>query len=140
MNQKKNGQQRVGRRSDCRDEFIEEKAWELTDKEVFQACEAFVHNSNSMHSRGGAQTPFISINLGTDTSKEGRMIIKNLLLATQKGLGGGETPIFPIIVFKIKEGVNFNKEDQNYDLFRLSLETTSKRLLPNYVFIDAPFF
>jgi ribonucleoside-triphosphate reductase (formate) len=124
---------------DSTEEFIEKKAWELAEKEVFQACEAFVHNSNSMHSRGGAQTPFISINLGTDTSKEGRMITKNLLLATQKGLGGGETPIFPIIVFKIKEGVNFNKEDQNYDLFRLSLETTSKRLFPNYVFIDAPF-
>jgi ribonucleoside-triphosphate reductase (formate) len=120
-------------------EYIEEKAWQLTEKDVFQACEAFVHNSNSMHSRGGAQTPFISINLGTDTTKEGRMVTKNLLLATQKGLGGGETPIFPIIVFKVKEGINFNEGDPNYDLYRLSLETTSKRLFPNYVFIDAPF-
>jgi len=85
------------------------------------------------------QVPFISVNLGTDTSKEGRMITKNLLLATQKGLGGGETPIFPIIVFKVKNGVNFNEGDPNYDLYRLSLETTSKRLFPNYVFIDAPF-
>jgi ribonucleoside-triphosphate reductase len=121
------------------EEYIEEKAWDLTEKDVFQACEAFVHNCNSMHSRGGGQTPFVSINLGTDTSKEGRMITKNLLLATQKGLGDGETPIFPIIVFKIKEGINFNANDPNYDLYRLSLETTSKRLFPNYVFIDAPF-
>ncbi|WP_090739375.1 anaerobic ribonucleoside triphosphate reductase [Paenibacillus sp. Mc5Re-14] len=118
---------------------IEEKAWNLTDKQVYQACEAFVHNSNSMHSRGGSQTPFISINLGTDTSKEGRMITKNLLLATQAGLGDGETPIFPITVFKVKDGVNFNPDDPNYDLYQLSLETTSKRLFPNYVFIDAPF-
>jgi len=120
-------------------EYMEEKAWELTEKEVFQACEAFVHNCNSMHSRGGGQTPFVSINLGTDTSREGRMITKNLLLATQNGLGDGETPIFPITVFKIKEGINFNENDPNYDLYRLSLETTSKRLFPNYVFIDAPF-
>ncbi|WP_147533412.1 anaerobic ribonucleoside triphosphate reductase [Bacillus marasmi] len=118
---------------------IEAKAWELTDQEVFQSCEAFIHNSNSMHSRGGGQVPFISINLGTDTSKEGRMVTKNLLLATQGGLGGGETPIFPIIVFKVKAGVNFNEGDPNYDLYRLSLETTSKRLFPNYVFLDAPF-
>ena len=118
-------------------EYVEEKAWDLTEKEVFQACEAFVHNSNSMHSRGGGQTPFVSVNLGTDTSKEGRMLTKNFLLATQKGLGNGETPIFPIIVFKVKEGVNFNEEDPNYHLYRLSLETTSKRLFPNYVLIDA---
>ncbi|WP_412176754.1 anaerobic ribonucleoside-triphosphate reductase [Bacillus sp. T3] len=85
------------------------------------------------------QVPFISVNLGTDTSREGRMITKNLLLATQGGLGGGETPIFPIIVFKVKTGVNFNEGDPNYDLYRLSLETTSKRLFPNYVFLDAPF-
>jgi ribonucleoside-triphosphate reductase (formate) len=121
------------------EEHLVNKAWDLTDKDVFQACEAFVHNSNSMHSRGGGQTPFISINLGTDTSKEGRMVTRNLLLATQKGLGNGETPIFPIIVFKIKAGVNFNEVDPNYDLYRLSLETTAMRLFPNYVFVDAPF-
>ncbi|CAM3770686.1 anaerobic ribonucleoside triphosphate reductase [Mesobacillus zeae] len=121
------------------DETIEEKAWKLTERDVFQACEAFVHNSNSMHSRGGGQVPFISVNLGTDTSMEGRMVTRNLLLATQKGLGAGETPIFPIIVFKVKNGVNFNEGDPNYDLYRLSLETTSRRLFPNYVFIDAPF-
>lgn len=117
----------------------EKIAWEKVDREVFQACEAFVHNSNSMHSRGGSQTPFVSINLGTDTSKEGRMISKNIMLAVQNGLGDGETPIFPIIVFKVKEGINFNPEDKNYDLYKLSLETTSKRLFPNYVFLDAPF-
>lgn len=121
------------------EKIVEDKAWDLTEEEVFQACEAFIHNSNSMHSRGGGQVPFISVNLGTDTSREGRLITKSLLLATQKGLGGGETPIFPIIVFKVKNGVNFHEEDPNYDLYRLSLETTSKRLFPNYVFLDAPY-
>lgn len=118
---------------------IEEKAWELTEREVYQACEAFIHNSNSMHSRGGGQVPFISINYGLDTSKEGRMLVKNMLLATQKGLGNGETPIFPIQIFKVKDGINLKQNDINYDLFRLSLETTAKRLFPNYVFVDAPF-
>ena len=118
---------------------IEEKAWELTDRDVYQACEAFIHNSNSMHSRGGGQVPFISINYGLDTSKEGRMIVKNMLLATQKGLGNGETPIFPIQILKVKDGINTKEDDPNYDLFRLSLETTAKRLFPNYVFVDAPF-
>lgn len=118
---------------------LEEKAWELTDRDVYQACEAFIHNSNSMHSRGGGQVPFISINYGLDTSKEGRMLVKNMLLATQKGLGNGETPIFPIQIFKVKDGINLKQSDVNYDLFRLSLETTAKRLFPNYVFVDAPF-
>lgn len=124
--------------SNSTQDFAEERAWDLTEKAVYQACEAFIHNCNSMHSRGGGQTPFLSINFGTDISMEGRMITKNFLLATQKGLGNGETPIFPIIVFKIKEGVNLNETDPNYDLYRLSLETTAKRLFPNYVFIDAP--
>ncbi|MEH7108861.1 anaerobic ribonucleoside triphosphate reductase [Bacillus sp. JJ1764] len=124
---------------DTSEEFLDQKAWEWTEKAVFQACEAFIHNCNSMHSRGGGQTPFVSINIGTDTSREGRMVTRNILLAAQNGLGGGETPIFPIIVFKIKDGINFNEGDPNYDLYRLSLETTSKRLFPNYVFIDAPF-
>ena len=118
---------------------IEEKAWELTNRDVFQACEAFIHNSNSMHSRGGGQVPFISINYGLDTTIEGRMIVKNMLLATQKGLGNGETPIFPIQILKVKDGINTKEDDPNYDLFRLSLETTAKRLFPNYVFVDAPF-
>ncbi|WP_188388690.1 anaerobic ribonucleoside triphosphate reductase [Priestia taiwanensis] len=114
-------------------------AWKETERDVYQACEAFIHNANSMHSRGGGQVPFISINYGTDTSREGRMLTKNLLLATQAGLGNGETPIFPIQIFKVKKGINFSKEDINYDLYRLALETTSKRLFPNFSFVDAPF-
>lgn len=121
------------------EETISKKAWELTDREVYQACEAFIHNSNSMHSRGGSQVPFISINYGLDTSKEGRILVKNMLKATQKGLGNGETPIFPIQIFKVKDGINSSKGDINYDLFKLSLETTAKRLFPNYSFVDAPF-
>lgn len=121
------------------EEMINCKAWEWTEKETFQACEAFIHNCNSMHSRGGGQTPFVSVNLGTDISKEGALLTKCLLRATQAGLGSGETPIFPIIVFKVKEGINYNSTDPNYDLFRLAIETTSKRLFPNFVFLDAPF-
>lgn len=92
-----------------------------------------------MHSRGGGQVPFISINYGTDTSKEGRLLIKQLLRATQAGLGAGETPIFPIQIFKLKKGVNFEESDPNYDLFELALETTAERLFPNFSFLDAPF-
>ena len=121
------------------EEELVERAWLETDKSVFQACEAFIHNSNSMHSRGGGQVPFISINYGTDTSKEGRMLVKNILLATKAGLGQGETPIFPIQVFKLKDGVNANPVDPNYDLYLLSLETSSERLFPNYSFQDATF-
>lgn len=117
----------------------EKIAWKETDQDVYQACEAFIHNSNSMHSRGGSQVPFISINYGTDTSKEGRMITKNILLATQSGLGKGETPIFPIQIFKVKKGINFDPDEPNYDLYQLALETTAKRLFPNFSFIDAPF-
>ena len=110
-----------------------------TDKAVHQAMEALIHNLNTMHSRAGAQTPFSSINYGTDTSPEGRMIIKNILLAEEEGLGFGETPIFPIHIFKIKEGVNYNKEDPNYDLFRLACRVSAKRLFPNFAFIDSPY-
>lgn len=116
-----------------------ELAWKETDREVYQACEAFIHNCNSMHSRGGGQVPFVSINYGTDTSREGRMMIKNMLLATQAGLGNGETPIFPIQVFKMKKEVNFYVDDANYDLYQLALETTAKRLFPNFSFLDASF-
>lgn len=119
-------------------EQVDELAWKLTDKATFQACEGFIHNSNSMHSRGGAQVPFISINYGTDTSKEGRMLIKNMLLATEKGLGKGETPIFPIQIFKVKEGVNYEEGAPNHDLLLLALKITGKRLFPNYSFLDAP--
>ena len=116
-----------------------EKAYEKTDRQTYQAMEAFIHNLNTMHSRAGAQVPFSSINFGTDTSPEGRMVMKNYLLATDAGLGNHETPIFPISIFKVKEGVNYNKEDQNYDLFRLACEVSAKRLFPNFSFIDAPF-
>lgn len=115
------------------------KAYYKTDKNTFQAMEGFVHNLNTMHSRAGAQVPFSSVNLGTDTTLEGRMVTKNLLLAMNAGLGNGETAIFPIVIFKVKEGINYNKEDPNYDLFKLACEVTSKRLFPNFSFIDAPF-
>ena len=115
----------------------------FTDKEIeratYQAMEALVHNLNTMHSRAGAQIPFSSINYGTDTSPEGRMVIRNLLLATEAGLGNGETAIFPIHIFKVKEGVNYNPEDPNYDLFKLACKVSAERLFPNFSFLDAPF-
>ena len=116
-----------------------EKALQKTDRATQQAMEAFIHNLNTMHSRAGAQVPFSSVNFGTDTSPEGRMVIKNFLLAADAGLGKGETPIFPVSIFKVKEGVNYNKEDRNYDLFRLACKVSAKRLFPNFAFIDAPF-
>lgn len=115
------------------------KALKKTDKMTYQAMESFIHNLNTMHSRAGAQVPFSSVNLGTDTSSEGRMVIKNFLLATDAGLGRGETPIFPVSIFKVKEGINYNKKDPNYDLFHLACEVSAKRLFPNFSFIDAPF-
>ena len=116
-----------------------ENAINKTDRSTYQAMEAFIHNLNTMHSRAGAQVPFSSVNFGTDTSPEGRMVVKNYLLATEAGLGHGETPIFPISIFKVKEGVNYNKEDPNYDLFRLSCRVSAKRLFPNFSFIDSSF-
>ena len=116
-----------------------ERAYKKTDRDTKQAMEGFVHNLNTMHSRAGAQTPFSSINYGTDTSPEGRMVIQNILLALDAGLGHGETCIFPIHIFKVKEGVNYNEADPNYDLFRLSCKVSAKRLFPNYTFLDAPF-
>ena len=116
-----------------------EKAMQKTDRATQQAMEAFVHNLNTMHSRAGAQVPFSSVNFGTDISPEGRMVIKNFLLATDSGLGNGETPIFPVSIFKVKEGVNYNPEDPNYDLFKLACKVSAKRLFPNFAFIDAPF-
>lgn len=110
-----------------------------TDRAVYQAMEAFVHNLNTMHSRAGAQIPFSSINYGTDTTPEGRLVIKNVLLATEAGLGNGETPIFPIHIFKVKDGINYNSTDPNYDLFKLACRVSAKRLFPNFSFIDAPF-
>lgn len=110
-----------------------------TDRATYQAMEALIHNLNTMNSRAGAQVPFSSINYGTDTSLEARMVIKNLLLATDAGLGEGETPIFPVQIFKVKEGINYNPGDPNYDLFQLAIKTSAKRLFPNFSFIDAPF-
>ena len=115
------------------------RAYKKTDRDTQQAMEGFVHNLNTMHSRAGAQTPFSSINYGTDTTPEGRMVIRNILLALEAGLGHGETCIFPIHIFKVKEGVNYNEEDPNYDLFRLSCKVSAKRLFPNYTFLDSPF-
>lgn len=119
--------------------FAEKNAYKDTDKKTYQAMEALIHNLNTMHSRAGAQIPFSSINYGTDTSVEGRMVMRNLLLSTEAGLGNGETPIFPIQIFKVKEGVNYNEEDPNYDLFRLACKVSCKRLFPNFSFLDAPF-
>lgn len=110
-----------------------------TDRETFQAMEAFVHNLNTMHSRAGAQVPFSSINFGTDISYEGRMVIKNYLYALDSGLGKGETPIFPISIFKVKEDINYFEKDPNYDLFKLACKVSAKRLFPNFSFIDSPF-
>ena len=119
--------------------FSQQHAVEETDRATFQAMEALIHNLNTMHSRAGAQTPFSSINYGMDTSPEGRMVIKNVLLAQEKGLGRGETPIFPIHIFRIKKGVNYDPCDPNYDLFKLAMRVSAKRLFPNFSFQDAPF-
>lgn len=122
---------------------LQKKATKYANEEIkratYQAMEAFVHNLNTMHSRAGAQIPFSSINYGTDTSPEGRLIIENIMLATEAGLGNGETAIFPIHIFKIKEGVNYNPGDPNYDMFKLACRVSAKRLFPNFSFIDAPF-
>ena len=119
--------------------FAVKKTEAETDRITYQAMEAFVHNLNTMHSRAGAQTPFSSINYGTDTSPEGRLAVKNLLLATEAGLGNGETPIFPIHIFKVKDGINYKDGDPNYDLFKLACRVSAKRLFPNFSFLDAPY-
>ena len=110
-----------------------------TDRATYQAMEAFIHNLNTMHSRAGAQTPFSSINYGMDISPEGRMAMKNVMLATEAGLGSGETPIFPIQIFRVKDGINLNPGEINYDLFKLACECSAKRLFPNFSFVDAPY-
>ena len=119
--------------------FAHYRAVKETDRATYQAMEALIHNLNTMHSRAGAQTPFSSINYGMDTSPEGRMVMRNVMLATEAGLGNGETPIFPIQIFRGKEGVSFNPGDPNYDLYRLAIRTSAKRLFPNFSFVDAPF-
>ena len=122
---------------------IQDFCVKYTEKEVekatYQAMEAFIHNLNTMHSRAGAQVPFSSINYGLDTSPEGRLVMKELLYATEAGLGNGETPIFPIQIFRVKDGINYNPTDPNYDIFKLSCRVSAKRLFPNFSFIDAPF-
>ena len=115
------------------------QAYDTTRRETHQAMEGFIHNLNTMHSRGGNQVVFSSVNYGMDTSPEGRMVIKNILLATEEGLGSGETPIFPVQIFRVKEGVNYNPGDPNYDLFKLAMRCSAKRLFPNFSFVDAPF-
>ena len=120
-------------------EFAHYRAVKETDRATYQAMEALIHNLNTMHSRAGAQTPFSSINYGMDTSPEGRMVMKNIMLATEAGLGGGETPIFPIQIFRVKEGVNYNPGEPNYDLFQLAIRCSARRLFPNFSFLDAPF-
>ena len=119
--------------------YATERGYRETERRTYQAMEAFIHNLNTMHSRAGAQTPFSSINYGMDTSPEARMVMRNLLLATESGLGNGETPIFPIQIFRVKEGVSYNPGDPNYDLFRLAIRVSAKRLFPNFSFVDAPF-
>lgn len=119
--------------------YAAKNAFADADRTTFQSMEALVHNLNTMHSRAGAQTPFSSVNYGMDTSPEGRMVIKNMLLATEEGLGSGETPIFPVQIFRVKEGINYNPEDPNYDLFKMAMHCSAKRLFPNFSFLDAPF-
>ena len=116
-----------------------DKCFKYTENETYQGMEALIHNLNTMNSRAGAQVPFSSINYGTDTSVEGRMITKNVLLAHEAGLGSGETPIFPIHIFKCKQGINMNDGEPNYDLFKLACRVSAKRLFPNFENIDAPF-
>lgn len=122
---------------------LQDQTTKYADREIirktYQAMEALIHNLNTMHSRAGAQVPFSSINYGTDTSPEGRLVMKSVMEATDAGLGNGETPIFPIQIFKVKEGVSYNPEDPNYDLFKLACKTSAKRLFPNFSFLDAPF-
>ena len=110
-----------------------------SEEEVFQAMEALVYNLNSMHSRAGAQVPFSSLNLGLDTSENGRKVTRNLLNAYAKGLGRGENPIFPNVIFRVKRGINLDKGDSNYDLFQLAISVAAKRLNPTFSFMDTSF-
>ncbi len=119
--------------------FARKYALAETERATYQAMEALIHNLNTMHSRAGAQIPFSSLNYGLDTSAEGRLVMRSILLATDAGLGNGETPIFPIQIFKVKEGINYNPGDPNYDLFKLACKVSAKRLFPNFSFIDAPY-
>lgn len=119
--------------------FTRKYAVKETRRNTYQAMEALVHNLNTMHSRAGAQVPFTSLNYGTDTTPEGRLVMECLMKATEAGLGNGETSIFPIHIFKVKEGVNYNPGEPNYDLFKLAMRVSAKRMFPNFSFLDAPF-
>jgi len=125
--------------SDCIEEKIKALAYKRTKEETFQAMEGFIYNLNTMHSRAGAQVPFSSINFGTDTSEEGRMVTECFLLAYENGLGKGESPLFPNVCFKIKHDINFEEGDPNYDLFQLSMRVACKRLFPTFSFQDSSF-
>ena len=114
-------------------------AMNRTVSRVHQSMEAFIHNMNTIHSRGGNQVVFSSINYGTDTSAEGRCIIRELLLSTFEGVGGGETAIFPIQIWKKKRGVNYLPEDRNFDLYQLACKVTARRFFPNFLNLDASF-
>ena len=120
-------------------DYIMSEAIKMTERETYQAMEALIHNLNSMQSRAGAQVPFSSINYGTGTMPEHRMLMENVLMATDAGLGGGETPIFPVQIFKVKDGINTKPGDPNYDLFELACRVSAKRLFPNFSFLDAPY-
>lgn len=119
--------------------FAHRHAKSETERATYQAMESLLHNLYTMESRAGAQVPFSSLIYGMDTSPKGRMAVESLLLATEAGLGGGETPIFPIQIFRVKDGVNFNPGEPNYDLFKLACRCSAKPLFPNFVFHDAPF-
>jgi ribonucleoside-triphosphate reductase (formate) len=119
--------------------YVYQVAKAETDKQTYQAMESLIHNLNTMHSRAGAQVPFSSINFGTDITPEGRMVTKNYLLAADAGLGHGETPIFPISIFRMQTGINYNPEDPNYDLFKLAMKVSAKRLFPNFSNQDATY-
>lgn len=120
-------------------EVIRQQCPDTTDHEIYQAMEGLVYNLNTMHSRAGAQVPFSSINIGTDTTEEGRKVAEAMLKAFDKGLGKGESPIFPNLVFRLKEGVNLNEGDPNYDLFQLAMDVASRRMNPTFSFMDASF-
>lgn len=120
-------------------EVMRNQCTNTTEEEVYQSMEGLVYNLNTMHSRAGAQVPFSSINIGTDTTKEGRMVNFAILKAFEKGLGKGESPIFPNLVFRLKEGINLNPGDPNYDLFQLAMEVSSKRMNPTFSFMDSSF-
>lgn len=134
------------------DDYIKESLDELTGQDrvkqqainktvdrVHQSMEAFIHNMNTIHSRGGNQVVFSSINYGTDTSAEGRCIIREILNSTYDGVGNGETPIFPIQIWKLKKGISAVEGDRNYDLLKLACKVTARRFFPNFINLDAPF-